>query len=237
MSNILDYLSKEFHNNFIVDKRYLYILHGLGNTLTITLFALIIGIILGFLVGIIRSYAEQNDKAPKWLIVLDKICIFYVTIIRGTPVVVQLLIMYLGILAIPGVSGVLVATVTFGINSGAYVAEIVRSGIMSIDVGQMEAARSLGLPFTTSMKYIIIPQAFKNVLPSLANECIALLKETSICGYIGIRDLTRGGEIIRSNTFSIWTPLLAVAFIYLILVLILSALVRKLEGRLRENER
>lgn len=223
--------------NFIEDNRYMYLVRGLGNTLSITVFALLIGIVLGFIIGIIRSHADSCDRPGFILQLVNKICLIYVTVIRGTPVVVQLLIMYLGVLAIPGISGVLVATITFGINSGAYVAEIVRSGIMSIDKGQMEAARSLGLPFSQATRYIIIPQAFKNILPALANEVIALLKETSICGYIGLKDLTRGGEIIRSNTFSIWMPLLAVASVYLALVMILSVLVKRLEDRLRENDR
>lgn len=237
MTVILEKLASEFHLNFIKDNRYLYLLRGLKNTLTITIFALLIGIVLGFTVGIIRSHAESCDHPNLFLKMINKLCVVYVTVIRGTPVVVQLLIMYLGILAIPGISSVLVATITFGINSGAYVAEIVRSGIMSIDKGQMEAARSLGLPFTTATKYIIIPQAFKNILPALANEVIALLKETSICGYIGLKDLTRGGEIIRSTTFSIWPPLLAVALIYLLLVMLLSVLVKRLEGKLRESDK
>ena len=237
MAVILEKLTSEFHLNFIKDNRYLYLLRGLGNTLTITIFALLIGIVLGFAVGIIRSHTESCDNPGIFLKLINKLCVIYVTVIRGTPVVVQLLIMYLGILAIPRISGVLVATITFGINSGAYVAEIVRSGIMSIDKGQMEAARSLGLPFTTATGYIIIPQAFKNILPALANEVIALLKETSICGYIGLKDLTRGGEIIRTNTFSIWMPLLAVALIYLILVMLLSVLVKRLEEKLRESDK
>lgn len=215
----------------------MYLLRGLGNTLSITIFALLIGIALGFIVGIIRSHADSCDKPGMILKIVNQFCKIYITVIRGTPLVVQLLIMFLGVLAIPGISGILVATITFGINSGAYVAEIVRSGIMSIDKGQMEAARSLGLPFGTATRTIIIPQAFKNVLPSLANEVIALLKETSICGYIGLKDLTRGGEIIRSTTFSIWMPLLAVASVYLILVMMLTVLVRRLEDKLRESDR
>lgn len=237
VSIILEQFIKDFHLNFIEDNRYMYLVRGLGNTLSITGFALLIGIVLGFIVGIIRSHADSCDRPGLILKLINRICLIYVTVIRGTPVVVQLLIMYLGVLAIPGISGVLVATITFGINSGAYVAEIVRSGIMSIDKGQMEAARSLGLPFSQATRYIIIPQAFKNILPALANEVIALLKETSICGYIGLKDLTRGGEIIRSNTFSIWMPLLAVASVYLALVMILSVLVKRLEDRLRENDR
>lgn len=233
----MDFLINEIKLNFIDDNRYRYILRGLGNTLTITALALLIGIIIGFFVGVIRAACEKKKDLNIFLKVLNKICICYVTVIRGTPVMLQLLIMYLGIFAIPGFPTIIVAALTFGINSGAYVAEIVRSGIMSVDDGQMEAARSLGMPFSVSMRYIIIPQAFKNILPALGNEFIALLKETSICGYIGVMDLTRGGEIIRSNTFSIWTPLLAVALVYLLLVLILSKLIKLMEGALRKNER
>ena len=157
--------------------------------------------------------------------------------IRGTPTMVQLLIMYYVIFASSNLNKVVVAFLAFGINSGAYVAEIVRSGIMSIDRGQLEAGRSLGFSYASTMWYIIMPQAFKNVLPALANEFIVLLKETSICGYIGLMDLTRGGDIIRSRTYNAFMPLLAVALIYLILVMILSALVRQLERRLRNSER
>jgi len=233
----LNFLINEIKLNFIDDNRYRYILKGLGNTLIITTLALVIGIIIGFLVGIIRAVNEKEKNLNPFFKLLNKICIYYITIIRGTPVMLQLLIMYLGVFAIPGFPTIIVASLTFGINSGAYVAEIVRSGIMSIDDGQMEAARSLGMPFVTAMRYIIVPQAFKNILPALGNEFIALLKETSICGYIGLMDLTRGGEIIRSNTFSIWTPLLAVALVYLLIVLILTKLIKLMEGALRKNEK
>ena len=208
-----------FQQNFIDESRYLYLLQGLGTTLLITAFAAIIGIILGFLVAVIRS------------------TYVYLTVIRGTPTMVQLLIMYYVIFASSNLNKVVVAFLAFGINSGAYVAEIVRSGIMSIDRGQLEAGRSLGFSYASTMWYIIMPQAFKNVLPALANEFIVLLKETSICGYIGLMDLTRGGDIIRSRTYNAFMPLLAVALIYLILVMILSALVRQLERRLRNSER
>ncbi len=233
----MNFLINEIKLNFIDDNRYRYILKGLGNTLIITTLALVIGIIIGFLVGIIRAVNEKEKNLNPLFKLLNKICIYYITIIRGTPVMLQLLIMYLGVFTIPGFPTIIVASLTFGINSGAYVAEIVRSGIMSIDDGQMEAARSLGMPFVTAMRYIIVPQAFKNILPALGNEFIALLKETSICGYIGLMDLTRGGEIIRSNTFSIWTPLLAVALVYLLIVLILTKLIKLMEGALRKNEK
>ncbi len=222
-----------FQNNFIDDNRYMYLVEGLGVTLLVTLFAVLIGIALGFLVAIIRSTYDKTGK----LKFLNIICNLYLTIIRGTPAMVQLLIMYYVIFASTNLDKVVVAILTFGINSGAYVAEIVRSGIMSIDNGQFEAGRSLGFSYGKTMWYIILPQAFKNVLPALANEFIVLLKETSICGYIGLMDLTRGGDIIRSRTYEAFLPLIAVALIYLALVMILTHFVRLLERRLRSSER
>lgn len=222
-----------FQNNFIDDNRYMYLVEGLGVTLLVTLFAVLIGIALGFLVAIIRSTYDKTGK----LKFLNIICNLYLTIIRGTPAMVQLLIMYYVIFASTSLDKVVVAILTFGINSGAYVAEIVRSGIMSIDNGQFEAGRSLGFSYGKTMWYIILPQAFKNVLPALANEFIVLLKETSICGYIGLMDLTRGGDIIRSRTYEAFLPLIAVALIYLALVMILTHFVKLLERRLRSSER
>ena len=202
-------------------------------TLIIAAFAVLLGILLGFLVAIIRS---THDKTGK-LKLLNLICKLYLTVIRGTPVMVQLLIMYYVIFATVDPGKMVVAVLAFGINSGAYVAEIVRSGIMSIDQGQFEAGRSLGFNFAQTMIWIILPQAFKNVLPALANEFIVLLKETSISGYIGLMDLTRGGDIIRSQTYEALFPLLAVAAIYLVVVVFLTYLVGRLERRLRNNER
>lgn len=211
----------------------MYLVQGLGTTFLITLFAVIIGVALGLLVAIIRSTADRTGKLrfANWL------CKVYLTIIRGTPAMVQLLIIYYVIFGSVIIDKRLVAIISFGINSGAYVAEIIRSGIMSIDGGQMEAGRSLGFTYTQTMKYIIMPQAFKNVLPALANEFIVLLKETSICGYIGLTDLTRGGDIIRSRTFSAFMPLIAIALIYLCIVMVLTACVNRLERRLRTSER
>lgn len=228
----MDSFIQKFQQCFIDDNRYMYLLKGLGTTLSITLFAVILGVFLGFLVAIIRSTYDKTGK----LKILNFICNFYLTIIRGTPVMVQLLIMYYVIFATSS-NKTVVAILSFGINSGAYVAEIVRSGIMSIDQGQFEAGRSLGFSYPSTMVYIIMPQAFKNVLPALANEFIVLLKETSICGYIGLSDLTRGGDIIRSVTYEAFLPLIAVALIYLCMVMILTALVKKLERRLRNSER
>lgn len=222
----------QFYNNFIEDNRYMYLVKGFGTTIILTTFAVLIGIVLGFLVAIIRS---THDKTGKFKIA-NAVCNLYLTIIRGTPTVVQLLIMFYIVFASYN-NSIVVAIITFGVNSGAYVAEIVRSGIMSIDAGQLEAGRSLGFSYAQTMWYIIIPQAFKNVLPALANEFIVLLKETSICGYIGLMDLTRGGDIIRSRTYEPFMPLIAVAIVYLLMVVILSSLVKKLERRLRNSER
>lgn len=221
-----------FYQNFIEEDRWLFLLQGLGNTVVIALLAVIIGIVLGFLIAIVRSAHDREGK----LGFLNAICKIYLTVIRGTPVMVQLLIIYYVILVYVN-NKIGVAVLAFGLNSAAYVAEIVRSGIMSIDVGQFEAGRSLGMNYRQTMIHIIVPQAFKNVLPALANEFIVLLKETSISGYIGLMDLTRGGDIIRSNTYAPMLPLLAVAVIYLVLVMILSFGVGKLERRLRSNER
>ena len=218
--------------NFIEEERYKMIFKGLGTTLLITLFAVLLGILLGFLVATIRSTYSKTGK----LFILDRICWVYITVIRGTPMIVQLLIMYYVIFASYN-SKVVVAILAFGINSGAYVAEIVRSGIMSIDAGQFEAGRSLGFSYASTMIYVIMPQAFKNILPALANEFIVLLKETSVCGYIGLMDLTRAGDIIRSRTYEAFLPLVAVAIIYLVMVAGLSYLVGLWERRLRASER
>ncbi|MBQ8197836.1 MAG: amino acid ABC transporter permease [Lachnospiraceae bacterium] len=211
----------------------MYLVEGLGVTLLVTLFAALIGIALGFIVAIIRSTYDKTGK----LKFLNVICNIYLTVVRGTPAMVQLLIMYYVIFASSNMDKVVVAILSFGINSGAYVAEIVRSGIMSIDGGQLEAGRSLGFSYARTMWYIIMPQAFKNILPALANEFIVLLKETSICGYIGLMDLTRGGDIIRSRTYEAFMPLIAVALIYLALVMVMSHFVKLLERRLRSSER
>ena len=205
---------------------------GLIVTLQITLCAVIVGIVLGFLVGMVRATHDRTGKMK----ILNAICQIYLTVIRGTPVVVQLMLIYYGIFASATVNKVAVAVMAFGINSGAYVAEIFRSGIMSIDNGQFEAGRSLGFNYRQTMIYIVMPQAFKNVLPALGNEFISLLKETSVSGYIALQDLTKGGDIIRSRTYDAFMPLIAVALIYLIVVLIFSTLVSLLERRLRNSD-
>ncbi|MBP5494295.1 MAG: amino acid ABC transporter permease [Lachnospiraceae bacterium] len=223
----------QFKQNFIEENRWKYILNGLGVTLRVTLFAVLIGIAIGFIVAIIRSTYEKTGK----LKILNLLANIYLTVIRGTPVVVQLLIIYFVIFSSVRVDKIFVAIIAFGINSGAYVAEIIRSGIMSIDPGQMEAGRSLGFNYIQTMCYIIIPQAFKNVLPALGNEFIVLLKETSVAGYIALEDLTKGADIIRSQTYSPFVPLLSVAAIYLGIVMLLTFLLKKLERRLRSSER
>ena len=220
------------YQNLIAENRWKYIANGLGVTLRITLFAVMIGIVLGFLVAVVRSTYEKTHK----LKVLNLICQVYLTVIRGTPMVVQLLIMYY-IVFVSVTSKIMVASLAFGINSGAYVAEIIRGGILSIDNGQFEAGRSLGFNYPQTMIYIILPQAFKNVLPALANEFIVLLKETSVCGYIALQDLTKGGDIIRSQTYNAYVPLFTVALIYLVMVMIFTQLVKLLERRLRSSER
>ena len=197
------------------------------------MFAVLIGIVLGFLIAVVRSTHDKTGSMK----FLNAICRVYLTVIRGTPVVVQLMILYYVIFASVDINKIIVGAIGFGLNSAAYVAEIVRSGIMSVDAGQFEAGRSLGLDYRSTMMLIIMPQAFKNVLPALANEFIVLIKETSISGYIGMMDLTRAGDIIRSVTYAPLLPLLAVAAIYLVLVMVLTAGVNKLEARLRTNER
>ena len=225
-------LKKEFILKFIEDNRWKYIVDGLKITLIVTIFAVLIGVLLGFLIAIVRT---THDKTGK-LKILNAICKVYLTVIRGTPVVVQLMIIYFIIFGSVDISKVLVAIIAFGINSGAYVAEIFRSGIMSIDNGQFEAGRSLGFNYAQTMMYIIKPQAFKNVLPTICNEFISLLKETSVSGYIALQDLTKGGDIIRSRTYDAFMPLIAVALIYLAMVMIFTKLVSLLERRLRNSD-
>ena len=222
-----------FTRNFIDGGNWHYIAEGLLNTIKITFFAVLLGIVIGLIVGTIRSTYDKTHK----LKALNFLCNIYLTVIRGTPVLVQLLIIYYVIFASVRIDKVLVAVLAFGINSGAYVAEIFRSGILSIDNGQFEAGRSLGFNYPQTMWYIVMPQAFKNVLPALANEFIVLLKETSVAGYVTIRDLTMGGNIIRATTYSPFLPLIAVALIYLVMVMFFTKLVSILERRLRKNER
>lgn len=237
-------LKADFELNFIEAGRWKWLVEGLGNTLIITFFALLIGLAIGIVVAAIRSTYDKNRESMAMhkgvgyylLKLANGICHVYLTVFRGTPIVVQLLIMYFIVFATSRDS-LMIAIIAFGINSGAYVAEILRGGIMSIDNGQFEAGRSLGFNYPQTMVHIIIPQVFKNVLPTLCNEFIVLLKETSIAGYVGIVDLTKAGDLIRGRTFSAFMPLIAVALIYLTMVIILSGLVGVLERRLRRSER
>ena len=229
---MMDNFTASFYQNFIEDDRWKYITDGLFNTLRITFFAVLIGIFLGFLIAVVRSTYDKTHK----LGVLNALCKVYLTVIRGTPVLVQLLIIYFVVFGSVKIDKTLVAVIAFGINSGAYVAEIFRSGIMSIDNGQFEAGRSLGFNYSQTMFYIVMPQAFKNVLPALGNEFIGLLKETSVAGYIAIQDLTKGADIIRSRTYSAFMPLIAAALIYLVLVMEFTFFVQKLERRLRNSD-
>lgn len=234
-------IQAKFILDFVEKQRYIYIIDGLKVTLEVTFLALIMGLVLGALVAIIRTSHDQlKEEQTKGvggflLKVANTICRLYLTIIRGTPTLIQLLLMFFVFLATSN-SKVMVAVITFGINSGAYVAEIFRSGIMSVDQGQMEAGRSLGLGYADTMMQIIMPQAIKNCLPALVNEMITLLKETSICGYIGLNELTRGGDIIRGATFDALLPLLVVAVIYLAIVMFFTWVMSRLERRLRESD-
>lgn len=234
----------DFALNFIEQGRWKSLVSGLGNTLLITFFAVIIGTVIGILIAAVRSTYDKNYEVYQkhggfkfaFMKILNGICNLYLTVIRGTPVVVQLLIFYFVIFTFME-NGLMVAILAFGLNSGAYVAEIFRGGIMAIDNGQFEAGRSLGFNYFQTMIHIVIPQVIKNVLPTLCNEFIVLLKETSVAGYVGIVDLTKAGDIIRGRTFSAFLPLIAVALIYLAVVIVLTQLVKLLERRLRKSER
>ena len=225
--------AEKLKSTFLEKERWVYLLQGLGNTLLITVLAVVIGIVLGFVIAVIRSTNQRTGR----LKIPNLICRLYLTVVRGTPMVVQLLIIYFVVFSSVNISKILVAVIAFGLNSAAYVAEIVRSGIMSIDEGQFEAGYSLGFGYTRTMVTIILPQALRNILPALGNEAIVLLKETSVSGYIALNDLTKGGDTIRSQTYEAFLPLIAVALIYLIMVVGLSSLVNRLERRLSNDKR
>ena len=242
MQDFFNGLYVSFVKTFITDDRWVQLLNGLLVTLEITFFAVIIGVAIGFLIAIVRSTYDMNLSGKKCrtlsdyiLKAVNAICNIYITVIRGTPVLIQLMIMYFIVFAFSR-DGIIAAIISFGINSGAYVAEIVRSGIMSIDKGQFEASRSLGFNYRSTMIHVIIPQAFKNILPALGNEFIVLFKETSVAAYVSVQDLTYVGNLIRSRTFEAFFPLIAVAIIYLVIVLILTFLLKKLERRLRSSD-
>ncbi len=230
-----------FYKCFLFDERYTYYIRGLGNTLLLTLMALLMGIVLGVVVAMVRSTWDKNGSemhGPGKVILgfFNSICNIYLTVIRGTPVLVQLMIWYFVVFA-SSRNGVAVAAFAFGINSGAYVAEIIRSGIMAVDPGQMEAGRSLGFGYVATMRHIILPQAFKAVLPALANEFIVLLKETSVAAFVGVADLTYAGNVVGGSSYEYLFPLLLTAIIYLAMVMFFTYLVGKLERRLRSSER
>lgn len=218
---------EQFNNSLIVDNRYKYIISGLGNTIVMALFAVFIGLIFGLLIALIRNNYENNKRLP----LLNTLCKGYVAIIRGTPVLLQLMIIYYVIFASVNINVVLVGIIAFGLNSAAYVSEIIRAGLDSIDKGQMDGGRALGFNYHETMRYIILPQALKNVMPALCNEFITLLKETSVAGYIGIIELTKAGDIIASRTYNYFFPLILTALIYLILTLGLSKIVTRFEKR------
>lgn len=217
----------DFYKTVIYDDRYMMILEGLKNTILIALGSIVIGILLGLLIAIVRDMYEKNGKG----LMLNKICKIYVDVIRGTPALLQLMIIYYVIFKSVSIDLVLVGILAFGLNSSAYVSEIIRAGINSIDVGQMEAAKSLGFKYFQSMRYIILPQAIKNVLPALGNEFITLVKETSVAGYIGIMELTKSTDMIASRTYNYFFPLIIAALIYLGLTMLLTKLLNRFERK------
>lgn len=232
-------LGHDFTQTFVDANRWLALLKGLGVTLRLTAFALLLGVVVGVVVAVIRSTHDQlavQRRSKPILNFADGLCKAYLTVIRGTPVMVQLLIMYF-VIMVSSTNKLLVATLTFGINSGAYVAEIVRSGIMSIDKGQTEASRSLGLGYIDTMRYVIIPQAVKNILPALGNEFITLLKETSIVNVVGMVDITKWAMQVQGRTYQAFMPFIGIACVYLIMVFIFSRLVAMLERRLNTDDR
>ena len=221
----------KLYKTFIVDDNYMMLIKGFGNTLLITLCALLIGIVIGSVIAIAKYYAEDNKK----LKAVNVICDIYTTAIRGIPVTVLLMIFYF-IIFVSDTTGIMTAIIAFGINSGAYMAELIRSGLNAVDRGQMEAARSLGMSKGQAMKKIIFPQAIKNILPAIGNECIALLKETSVAGYVTVVDLTRAANLIRTNTNDAVNPLILLALVYLALVVIMTKLLSIFERRLRRSD-
>ena len=228
----MENLHHQFNRYFVDNGATEWWLTGLKTTLLVTVLALCIGVVLGLLIALIRSTHEQTGK----LKLLNIVARVYLTIIRGTPSMIQILFFYSVIFATVNLNNIVIGGIAFGINSGAYVAEIFRSGIMSVDKGQTEAGRSLGLNSAQTMRLIIIPQAFKNVLPALINEMIVLLKETAIIGYIGTIDITKAATLVQSRTYDALVPLLSAAIFYLILVMILTYFMGKLERRLRKSD-
>ena len=225
---MLNKIINSFYESIICDGRYKFIFEGLLNTLIIAFFAVILGFIIGILIAIVRHHHDTNGK----LKILNRLCVWYVNIIRGTPVLLQLMIIYYVIFKSVDISIIIVGVLAFGFNSGAYVSEIIRAGINSIDEGQMEAGLSLGLKYNMVMRYIIMPQAIRNILPALGNEFITLIKETSAGAYIGIMELTKASDIIASRTYDYFFPLIIIALIYLVITLGLTKLVNRMEVKL-----
>lgn len=223
---MLENIGHELYKSLIYDKRYMYILTGLKNTLIISLFAVIIGFLLGTIIALINDYNEKNGKFR----ILSALGKWYVNVIRGTPMLLQLMIIYYVMFKSVNISPVLVGIIAFGLNSSAYVAEIIKSGINSVDIVQYESALSLGFNYSKTMIYVVLPQAIKNILPTLGNELVTLIKETSVAGYIGIVDLTKASDIIASNTYNYFFPLIITAIIYFILTTILTKLLNKVTG-------
>ena len=222
----------QLKDTFLEDNRYMWMVEGLGNTLLITVGALVIGVVIGALIAIAKYFSEGN-KRLRWL---NWLCDFYTTVIRGIPMTVLLLLFFFVIFA-SARDGVPVAIAAFGINSGAYMAELIRSGINAVDKGQMEAGRSLGMSKLQATGKIILPQALRYILPAIGNELIALLKETAVAGYVAVKDLTRAGNLIRNNTYDAVNPLMSVAVIYLVLVVLLTQLLKAVEGRLNKSDK
>lgn len=224
----MEQIKTDLYNSLIYQDRYQFILEGLKNTIVMAIFATLIGVILGIIIAIVKDCHEKNGK----LKIANFICSTYVNIIRGTPVLLQLMIIYYVIFKSVEINGVLVGIIAFGLNSAAYVSEIIKAGINSINKGQLEASRSLGFNYSQSMSYVIMPQAIRNILPALGNEFITLLKETSVASYIGIVELTKASDIIASRTYDYFFPLIIIALIYLTMTLGLSKLVKLMERKL-----
>lgn len=228
----------DFYQSFVEGDRWMLYIKGLGVTLSVTVVALVLGTLLGVLIAVVRTLHDQRRPGRRnpALELLNGLCTLYTTVIRGTPMMVQLLIMYLAIFA-SSRNTIGVAMLAFGINSGAYVSEIIRGGIMSVDPGQMEAGRSLGMSYAPTMRYIIIPQAVKNILPALGNELIALIKETSIVTVIGLRDITKAAMLVQGKTYQAFMPFVGIALVYLVLVMALTWGMGKLERRMRQSDK
>ena len=222
---------EKLHETFIVDNRYMWMVEGLGNTLIITFGALLVGVVIGTLVAVAKYYAEGNRK----LRIVSFLCDLYTAVIRGIPMTVLLLLFFF-VLFVSARNGVPVAVAAFGINSGAYMAELIRSGINAVDKGQMEAARSLGLSKGQAMVKVVMPQAIKYILPAIGNECIALLKETSVAGYVAVVDVTKAATNIRNKTYDAVNPIILLALIYLVMVVALTRLLAIMERRLRKSD-